>query len=234
MKINDIKDASDSLKCDAKIGKYGDLPKNLFPFICADFASPEALDCIEDGSVQLFLTDVPYDDFTTLPSMFDKWYPKASKERSQFAIMYGNDRDGFYDVMAPLKKQYALIRRDEIIIAYPGGSASSAANPEKIIRCYKAVAVYAVNRNYFPCSNLIMSAGAEKDSDPHQQSVEDCKGLIPRLSDASDLVVDPYMGTGTALIAALELGRRAWGCDKDPVKIEKAKTHFVEHGLVKP
>jgi hypothetical protein len=234
MKINDIQDAYECHKCDAKIGKYGDLPNHLFPFICADLASPEAVACIEDGSVQLFLIDIPYNDLTILPGIFDTCYPKLDKECGQIAIMYGNARPAFYAVTNPVMDKHGLIHRDEIIIVYPGGSASSAANPEKIIRCYKAVALYAANRNYFPCSNLITSAGPEKDLDEWQQPVPDFKELISRLSDPSDLVVDLCMGTGTTLIAALELGRRVWGCDKDPVMVEKAKTRMVERGLVKP
>ena len=46
MKIDTIADAIKVFNMDAQIGKYGDLPNHLFPIICADLASPEALACI--------------------------------------------------------------------------------------------------------------------------------------------------------------------------------------------
>jgi hypothetical protein len=234
MTISKIEDAVKSLKYDTQIGKYGDLPDQLFPIICADFASAEAADCVEDGSVQLILTDIPYNDLTILPSLFATAVPWLDKERAQIGIMFGSDRLAFYAITIPLVKQYGLISRDEIQIVYPDGSASSAANPEKMIHCHKPVAIFAVNRNYFPCKDTINSAGPEKGSDPWEQPVPDFEKLVERLSDPGDLIVDPFAGTGTTLIAALNKKRRAWGCDKDPVMVEKAKTRMVELGLVKP
>ncbi len=41
--------------------------------------------------------------------------------------------------------------------------------------------------------------------------------MIRRLSDPGDLVLDPMLGSGTTLVEALRLGRRAVGCDIDPL-----------------
>ena len=41
--------------------------------------------------------------------------------------------------------------------------------------------------------------------------------IIRRLSDPDDLVLDPMLGSGTTLVEALRLGRRAVGCDIDPL-----------------
>ena len=41
--------------------------------------------------------------------------------------------------------------------------------------------------------------------------------IIRRLSDPGDLVLDPMLGSGTTLVEALRLGRRAVGCDIDPL-----------------
>ena len=41
--------------------------------------------------------------------------------------------------------------------------------------------------------------------------------LIERLSDPSDVVLDPMAGSGTTLVEAARLGRRAVGCDIDPL-----------------
>lgn len=53
--------------------------------------------------------------------------------------------------------------------------------------------------------------------------------LIGSLTVAGDLVVDPYCGSGTTLVEAQKLGRRAIGIDVNPVSImiAKAKTQSV-------
>ena len=41
--------------------------------------------------------------------------------------------------------------------------------------------------------------------------------LIERLSSPGDIILDPMLGSGTTLVEAVRLGRRAVGCDIDPL-----------------
>jgi adenine-specific DNA-methyltransferase len=55
----------------------------------------------------------------------------------------------------------------------------------------------------------------EKTIHPCQFPVELVERLVLALSNPGDLVVDPYMGVGSALVAAVRHGRRAVGSDTD-------------------
>ena len=48
------------------------------------------------------------------------------------------------------------------------------------------------------------------------------RAIVSDYSRPGDLVVDPYAGGATTLIAAAELGRRAIGAEVDPETFEKA------------
>ena len=47
--------------------------------------------------------------------------------------------------------------------------------------------------------------------------------FMEKLSDPGDMVLDPMMGSGTTLIEAARLGRKAIGCDIDPLSLIVAK-----------
>ena len=54
--------------------------------------------------------------------------------------------------------------------------------------------------------------------------------IIRRLSDPGDLVLDPMVGSGTTMVEAVRLGRRAAGCDIDPLArmITAAKLSHID------
>jgi len=60
-----------------------------------------------------------------------------------------------------------------------------------------------------------------------EQSVGGMLRLIEEFSKPGDLVVSPFLGGGTAVVAALALGRRAIGIDIDPKAIETTKQRLT-------
>ena len=52
--------------------------------------------------------------------------------------------------------------------------------------------------------------------------------LIQLYTYERDLVLDPFMGSGTTLIAAVEANRRSVGYDIDPKYVELARTRLAE------
>jgi site-specific DNA-methyltransferase (adenine-specific) len=57
----------------------------------------------------------------------------------------------------------------------------------------------------------------KQDSDhPTEKPVDLLAQLVEATTEKGDMVVDPFAGSGSTLIAALTLGRGAWGCELDP------------------
>jgi site-specific DNA-methyltransferase (adenine-specific) len=74
----------------------------------------------------------------------------------------------------------------------------------------------------------IIGGGREKDLHDWQQSVEEAKQLIEKLTSPDGLVVDFFAGSGTTLVAAKQLGRRWIGFEIDAATAEAASRRITE------
>lgn len=65
----------------------------------------------------------------------------------------------------------------------------------------------------------------ERVDHPTQKPLAIIERIITIYSDEGDVVVDPFMGSGTSIVAAEKLGRRWVGCDINPdyVKLTEAR-----------
>ena len=68
----------------------------------------------------------------------------------------------------------------------------------------------------------VKSNHVEKTSHPCQFPVELVERLVLSLTNPGEAVLDPYMGAGSSIIAALMHGRRGLGCDIVPEYVEIA------------
>ena len=75
----------------------------------------------------------------------------------------------------------------------------------------------------------------EKTAHPCQFPVELVERLVLALTDEEDVVVDPYAGVGSSLVAAVKQGRVGMGCDLDRgyVTIAKERLKALEAGELK-
>ena len=75
----------------------------------------------------------------------------------------------------------------------------------------------------------------EKTIHPCQFPVELVERLVLSMTNEGDAVLDPYMGVGSALIAALKHGRNAAGCDivEDYVEIARQRVAELEAGTLR-
>ncbi len=75
----------------------------------------------------------------------------------------------------------------------------------------------------------------EKTTHPCQFPVELIERLVLALTNPSDTVLDPYMGVGSSVIAAVKQQRRGFGCDIDPqyVAIAQERLDALAAGTLK-
>ncbi len=68
----------------------------------------------------------------------------------------------------------------------------------------------------------------EKTVHPCQFPVELVERLVLSMTDPGDIVLDPYMGVGSSLIAALKHEREAYGCDIEQEYVDIARQRIAE------
>lgn len=75
-----------------------------------------------------------------------------------------------------------------------------------------------------PWVNDIVTDGVrEKSGHEWQQSEAEAGYWVEKLTQPGDLVVDPFLGSGTTAAVARRLGRRFVGCDVDPLAVARTK-----------
>lgn len=75
----------------------------------------------------------------------------------------------------------------------------------------------------------------EKTIHPCQFPVELVERLVLGLTDPGDSVLDPYMGVGSSVVAALMHGRAGYGCDIEPryVDVAHERVELLRQGRLK-
>lgn len=68
----------------------------------------------------------------------------------------------------------------------------------------------------------------EKTVHPCQFPVELVERLVVSLTEPGDIVLDPYMGVGTAMVAAVMHGRSGYGCDVVKEYVEIARSRVIQ------
>lgn len=65
---------------------------------------------------------------------------------------------------------------------------------------------------------------------PTQKAVRNMAGLIEAFSQPGDMVLDPFAGSGSTLVAAARTGRRYLGIEKDPRHCATARARLAKVG----
>jgi DNA modification methylase len=75
--------------------------------------------------------------------------------------------------------------------------------------------------------DVVHGAGTEKRLHEWQQGESEIAEMIGWFTDPGDLVVDPFLGSGTTAAAAVKLGRKFIGCDINPGAVAIAQDRLA-------
>lgn len=229
------------------------------PLLCcierADFR--EFLATLDDGEVDLLLTDPPYT--ISRKTGFQQLGPK-SVERFAVSMDFGEWDHGAIDLDALCVQGYRALRNGGTMIVFydlwkittlADAMASAGFKQLRFIEWLKTNPVpLNSKRNYLTNSREIAVLGVKKGNPtfhgeydngiykhaipnngnryhPTQKPLALMRELIDKHSDPGDLVVDPFLGSGTTALAAYQIGRSFAGCDIDDGYVEVAKERLA-------
>ncbi|MGB8509850.1 MAG: site-specific DNA-methyltransferase [Pyrinomonadaceae bacterium] len=202
--------------------------------ICGDALI--VLKSLPDKSVDLIVTDPPYGDnigygvhnrtilgnehpLVGLSALSEAY--RVLKANSAAYVFCGTRHLGFVSTFFQTYTKYKL--RDIIIWdkVLQGRGHGFRRRYECIVVLEKGRPIY--RRPGFP--NLIRCVRTRYVQHPHEKPVELLKPLIEHSSEVGDIVLDPFLGSGSSAVAARELGRGYIGIELDPTycKIAEAR-----------
>jgi DNA modification methylase len=168
-------------------------------------------------SIDLIVTDPPY--YEEYLWTYQELFKAASyilKEGS-FLITYASQQH--LDEIMKMDFQYLKYVWTYALI-HTG--AKNVCHPAKVKIGWKPLLVFVKGKlpdiPYF--EDILMGTGREKNLHKWQQALGEASELIKIFSKAGDVVLDPFVGSGTTMIAAKMLKRDSYGMDVDEQAIK--------------
>jgi DNA modification methylase/ParB-like chromosome segregation protein Spo0J len=185
----------------------------------------EVLSDIPDGSVDLILTDPPY------PKEYIECWSELSKFASEklksngFCIAYS----GQLNIQDVMKRMSENLEYYWMISLLHAGS-RQLINPRNLFCGWKPILIYqkGIKKVSEPFDDFINGSGMEKTHHRWQQAVDELGVIIKKFTVEGDLIVDPFAGSGTTLIAAKQLKRNPVGAEIDNTEYNIAKGRIGE------
>jgi len=185
----------------------------------------ESTESIKDNSVDLIFTDPPYDK-ESIPL-----YGDVAEVASRILKPGGSllAYAGHYALPQILADMEDHLRYWWMLCLKHSGN--EARLPGKFVFVgYKPIVWFVKEKRLnktFIADHYISKPPDKKDHD-WQQGTSEAKYYIDKLTEPGDLVVDPFLGSGTTLVAAKELNRKGWGCDIDEMNVNIAKERIIK------
>jgi len=189
-----------------------------------------AMEKLEDNSVNLIFTDPPYDDESI--NLYGDLAEIASRKlkKGGSLITYA----GHYALHRILDLMDGKLRYWwTIAMIYSGQSRKLEGKHVfvgwKPLLWFVKETLLIADGEYM--QDIIRSEQPDKDLHEWQQDTAEAEYYIQHLTKEGDLVVDPFVGSGTTLISAYKLNRDFWGCELNIVHCETARGRILEHQI---
>ncbi len=217
--------------------------------VCGD--SSQKLKELESESVDLVLTDPPfainldkqtkfkdawgkvYEDekygvLDTLEKVIKECYRVLKNDRHMY-IFFGYQH--FNKVKEMLEDVGFSV--SPVPIFWNKGSGGSGGNPYSYANAIEIAFLCMKGRrelNKKGMSNVftVDRVPPQKKIHPTQKPTSLLRRLIEQSTLPGELVIDPYAGSGSTLVAALEVGRKCWGCELDKDKYNAAAVYITD------
>ncbi len=222
---------------------------HLQPLVCAD-AFPW-LRALPDESVDLVLTDPPYESLEKHRAVGTTTRLKQSKASSneRFGVIpnarFAELFEQFYRVLKPNRHLYMFVDQETAFAVKPMGEAVGFRFWKPLVWDKVSIGMGYHYRNTYEFI-LFFEKGKRKLNDlrvsdvlrnvrvrngyPAEKPLPVCSVLVHQSTQPGELVIDPFMGSGTSLAAASLSDRRFAGCDVNPRAVELARARL---GLTK-
>jgi DNA modification methylase len=180
---------------------------------------------IPDNSVDCIITDPPYPiEFIECWSKLSHFAKRVLKENG-FCIAYSGQ----------MNLPEVIKRMSENLDYYWTFSLSHTGikqliNPRNIFCGWKPILIFQnkFKRNDIIIEDTIIGSGREKDGHEWQQAESELTSLIEHFSNVGDLIIDPFAGHGTTLVAAHKMDRNVKGAEIDEITYNIAKNRINE------
>lgn len=168
--------------------------------------------------VDAIITDPPYPhEFIPLLSDLATWADKVLAEDGVLAVLMGQTY---------LPEVYRLLdtgRPYRWTACYLTPGAGYASMKARVQSNWKPLLVYGGGPRF---SDTFRTGGTDADAKNNHKWGQDYNAfhtIIERLTKRGQTIVDPFMGSGTTLLAGHALGRNVIGCDIDPDHVAKTR-----------
>ena len=190
----------------------------------------EVLADLADQSIDAVVTDPPYNnDGVPLYEPLGAFCLRVLKP-GRLAVVYAGHLQ--------LDREMELLTRGGLTYMWHGANVLSGRHTRVRVRMvfgqHRSVLLYSAGP-YRPRTWLNDVAFAEgrggpeeRPLHPWQQALEPVRHWIRQVSEPGELIVDPFLGSGTTAVAAIMEGRRFLGCDIDPGCVETTRRRLVE------
>lgn len=171
--------------------------------------------------IDAIITDPPYGKkYLPLLADLSAFADRILKPDGILAVLMGQ---------AHLPEVYRLLsggRPYRWTMCYQTPAAGYVAHQAKVQTNWKPVIIYGGGSRF---ADVIKSDSGIAGQSYHKwgQDFEAFRQLVERLTTSGDMIVDPFAGGGTTLLAAHSLGRHCTGCDIDIESIETAKGRLL-------